>query len=621
MRSGDRGEYWLRPRYAYVLACLLLTTPVPAFSQLFGDADCNGVIDDGDEPQLMHRIFNEEEDCFGADANDDGLVSGADLLALQGLLLRPTPTPTATPATGPRITYFGIAAADGRQAPSLGELEPGLPVFFRVVGTGFRVVVEADRGSSGSPLAFRVFDSSATDPSRRPDLQIQSNRPLGDGNRAVCEERGVPGIDPPDFRVTQPISDTLNDLGCHFTIATNPSAACTQNAFGVTAFLRPDTRGQFCLLVPPFLRFSDGDTMLTVRLRDAGGNLGAPARLLVRVGNVIPPSFTVTPTNTPTIPRPTRTPSFTRTPTNLSTPTLTFTATRTRSATRTATLPSPATSTPTRTQTLFLSPTETPTGPPVPTSTPTRTLTVTSTPTRTATRTATATSTLTHTPTRTFTPTRTPTLTETPTPTFTPTPTMAQGPIVSFFGVTTADNRLLTPVEFENGVPVYQRSIGLGFNLVVEGRIGPSGRPLAVTTLGQTATERPGLQIVPSRPLGNGSPEVCDNTPPLAGGVPAVSPPRFDADQQITDVINDLGCRFDDGAGNPRGRTCSSENACVLFDTGDSGCVGAGSALQFCGQISGTLQLPAGDTLFLVRLRDTIGNVGEPARIILRVQP
>ena len=46
-----------------------------------------------------------------------------------------------------------------------------------------------------------------------------------------------------------------------------------------------------------------------------------------------------------------------------------------------------------------------------------------------------------------------------------------------------------------------------------------------------------------------------------------------------------------------------------------------GMALELCFAPSGDLVLPAGDTLFLVRLTDIDGNVGEPARLIVRVTP
>ncbi|HUI26816.1 MAG TPA: hypothetical protein VL403_12100, partial [Candidatus Kryptonia bacterium] len=500
----------------------LLATVLGMFSaagapaQTRGDANCDGIVTAADEPVLVWRIFNDVDDCFGADANNDGVVNAADLLALAPLLIPATPTPT--PLRGPQITFFGLATADGKGLASLGDIEPGVPVYFRPSGNGFKIVVEAAPGLSGSDLSFTVSNSDPADPTQRPDLQIEANEPLGDGSLAVCDG-GVPAIDPPDYSVTQPISDALNDFACHFSTAGSPGGSCTQDAFGFTDFISPDTRGQYCLLVPSTLRFPLTDTRLTVQLRDRGGNLSATASLIVRVSTGPAPSpFTPTPTATPTSPRPTRTATRTPTPTPrfTPTPTATVTVTLTATATRVAT--------PTASATVVLTHTPTPIGP---TRTPTRTFT------RTATRTATASPTVTPTPSRTGTSTRTATQTFTatqtasPTVTSTPSPTPAIGPVVTFFGITTGSGTLPSdPPIIENGIPVYVRPSGQGFNIVVEGAPGPDGRTVAVSTFNDP--NPPDLQIVASNALGDGSAAVCDNTAPDLGGVPAVNPPRFD---------------------------------------------------------------------------------------------
>jgi len=52
---------------------------------------------------------------------------------------------------------------------------------------------------------------------------------------------------------------------------------------GVFAFVRAATRVQYCALVDIALRFPAGDTLLTVRLRDVGGNVGPQKQILVRI--------------------------------------------------------------------------------------------------------------------------------------------------------------------------------------------------------------------------------------------------------------------------------------------------------------------------------------------------
>ena len=598
-----RSRVGHRARVIITVAWLALGASFSAArAQPPGDANCDGLVDDFDLTALPGRLFNDVEDCFAADANRDGLLGAADATALEQLL---------RPAPGPRITFFGLAAADGQEVPSLGEIEPGVPVYFRGAGAGFKVVVEAAPGPSGQPLSFTV-EPDPDNPARRPDVQMESDRFLGNGSPTVCDEQGVPGIDPPNFSPSQTITDALNDLACHFTVATSQRGACTENEFGVVSFLSPDSNGQFCLQVASSLRLPDGDTRLTVQLQDAGGNIGAAARLIVRVASGgMPPTFTETPTATL---RPTRTPTPTQTAT------ATITRTRTPTSTRTATPIVTATRAPSPTDTRFVPPTTTPTGPRPPTATRTATPTVTSTPTRTGTPTRTPTRTASRTPTRTATPT------SSATPTPSPTPTMARGPIVTFFGIANVNasegTNLLQPIDFQDGVPVYEHPSGFGFSffLVVEGAPGPSLRPVGTQAFvdDPTHTLRPDLQIVPGRPLGdNPSPDVCDNTAPMIGGVPGINPPSFADEPAITDVMNDLGCRFDNGSGSPTSRTCA--DSCISFE-GEARCASSSTTSQFCAQIPKTiLELPLGDTLFVVRLRDDQGNVGEPARMIVRV--
>jgi len=217
-------------------------------------------------------------------------------------------------------------------------------------------------------------------------------------------------------------------------------------------------------------------------------------------------------------------------------------------------------------------------------------------------------------PTRTF-PAGTPT--DTGTPTLTPTP--AVGPAIVFFGVTSADGTLQEPTP--GTIPIFQRPFGLGFTLVVEARPGVNRRPIDGNTFAPGGV--PGLQIQATRPLGNGSTAVCDNAEPVFGGVPGIDPPRLEDPASIADPLNDLGCRFIDGGGVTAARTCG--DGCVRFDTGELGCAGdptGGSGIsQFCGQITGALEFPDGDTLVTARVQDVTGNPGAPAQLIVRVAP
>jgi hypothetical protein len=102
------------------------------------------------------------------------------------------------------------------------------------------------------------------------------------------------------------------------------------------------------------------------------------------------------------------------------------------------------------------------------------------------------------------------------------------------------------------------------------------------------------------------------------GGVPAVSPPNFDVNQPTSDAINDFGCRFVDGSGNPGGRPANS--ACVLFPNGEYRFANPQSLLEFCATMAQPMKFPKGDTLLTVRLRDVKGRTGETRQIIVRSQ-
>lgn len=213
-------------------------------------------------------------------------------------------------------------------------------------------------------------------------------------------------------------------------------------------------------------------------------------------------------------------------------------------------------------------------------------------------------------------------------PTVPPSTTAPSGPVITFIGITRADDSLVEPTETSpEGIQIFSRQAGStggasGFRLVVEGRRGSSGRQIALDTSNDDITQLPDLQIQVNRPLGNGSAAVCDgvmSAPLPPGGVPAVAPPSFVESTDLAHTINDLACRFRDGIGATKGIDSPLDGCVKLEPTEDYGFVSSESNAQFCGFISAILQFPRGDTLLTVRLRDVDGNVGAPAQMVIRV--
>lgn len=588
-----------RPALAWIAGLWLLSAGLFALPcSAVVDADCDGETSEADLGVAAVAIFEGvESHCGGADANGDRRLSAADIVAAARAL-----------AYGPVLTFVGVATSAGKRAPVLGMLEDGTPVYFRPAGFGFNLVIEARGGPAGTPVGTELFALEPDDPTVRPDLQIVVDRPLGNGSPVVCDEEGVPAAAPFSFEFRREITERINDLTCRFLAATAPFASCTFDDLGRPSFLGQDSRVQFCLPVARSFGFPDGDTRLRVQVRDEAGRLSRAAALVIRVGQgPPPPTFTPRPATPTRTPIPTRTRTFTRTPTPTASPTVTrtstpprptFTATRTRTPTGT-----PRTSTPGASPSVPVAsrtPTFSPRAP-----SPTRTPTPSRTPA--------------GSPSRTPSPTGTPSPTRTPTQTMTPTPSAPQGPRVVFFGLARADDTLVEPVGTSpEGYPIYQRPFGAGFSLVVEAAPGPSGRPVAMSTFEVFGC--PDFQIQVNRPLGDGSIAVCDSLPPNDGGVPAIDPPRFD-DPALCDPINDLACRFLDGGGEPRARSCTPTEACVRDQAGDFMCVASEATVQFCGFIAATNSFPPGDTLVSARVRDTTGAFGPVSRIVVRIAP
>jgi hypothetical protein len=217
--------------------------------------------------------------------------------------------------------------------------------------------------------------------------------------------------------------------------------------------------------------------------------------------------------------------------------------------------------------------------------------------------------------------TLTPSVTGTPTQTRTPTATRRPGADITYVGLARASDDVLAPSgTTPEGWPIYERPFGYAFTLVVEAKPGPSTRtvgPNAFSSNPADPSVRPDLQVIVSRALGDGSPAICDDMPPFIGGVPAS--PSFDLTQPISDAINDLGCRFLDGSGQPRAR--DKDNACTKFADGNYKFVSSNATVQFCSQVGEAFEFPVGDTVVTVRVRDVSGQPGPQASFVVRVLP
>lgn len=211
-------------------------------------------------------------------------------------------------AVGPIVSFAGAARADGFISKSVGKTDDGVPIFQNPVGSGFMIVIEGKPGISNLEVGRSIFKYDPSDPSLRPDLEIEVDRPLGDGSTDVCDARppkfgGVPAINPPSFADNPTVNRTLNDLSCRFENFIESNASCTVDKNGDFSFVDHDSKVQFCMVVARAWNFPDGDTLVSVRLRDIEGNPGPVSRfVLSRKPNPTQPPR-VRPTPTPTTSR------------------------------------------------------------------------------------------------------------------------------------------------------------------------------------------------------------------------------------------------------------------------------------------------------------------------------
>lgn len=191
------------------------------------------------------------------------------------------------------------------------------------------------------------------------------------------------------------------------------------------------------------------------------------------------------------------------------------------------------------------------------------------------------------------------------------------GPEVTFLGAVRADGVPVDPDSVDaNGVPTFVSVAGSGFMLVVEAKPGLGGYEVGRRTFVHRAgdpTLRPDLQILASRDLGNGSPEVCDKMRPNLGGVPGINPPRFADTQKVADAMNDLACRFE--------TFLESDFSCTLDKFGNFSFVKEDTTSQFCVIVASSFAFPVGTTDVHVRMVDVEGNPGPVKRMRVRRPP
>lgn len=199
-----------------------------------------------------------------------------------------------------------------------------------------------------------------------------------------------------------------------------------------------------------------------------------------------------------------------------------------------------------------------------------------------------------------------------------------QGPVITYFGVSRSDDIALQPDTFDElGRPVYIRPLGSGFSLVIEARPGVTGRQPGSFAFDYDANDPsrlPDLQLLLKRPLGFGTPAVCDIVSPQQAGIPSVSDLTFDGSQEVSRAINDLGCRFNNGQGEPRGRTETTDACTRAPVTLDFSFVDPSTTVQFCGPIARAWAFAPGDTVVKARVRDNQDQYSGEREIVLRAE-
>ncbi|MEO8604924.1 MAG: hypothetical protein ABI629_20320, partial [bacterium] len=199
----------------------------------------------------------------------------------------------------------------------------------------------------------------------------------------------------------------------------------------------------------------------------------------------------------------------------------------------------------------------------------------------------------------------------------------AQGPVITTFGVTTLLDPQLPIGLDEAGRPIFYKEFGQDFFVILEARAGAGTNRFNPGPFSAPYGdgEAPDMQMIVSRPLGDGSPVVCDISPPDFGGVPATVPFQFSDAGIPQDIVHDMGCRFADGAGNFQA-VQSDDTACTRSNrtTFGFGFADRSSRLQFCGRIVSAWAFPDGDTIVAARVKDQQNReFGAVREIVVRV--
>lgn len=193
-----------------------------------------------------------------------------------------------------------------------------------------------------------------------------------------------------------------------------------------------------------------------------------------------------------------------------------------------------------------------------------------------------------------------------------------KGPTITHFGIIDPEGVPLRPIGYDPaGRPIFNHDSGQGIALVAEARAG-SSRVLPEESTVPTNNGDPGIQMILSRPIGDGSEAVCDTMPPDIGGVPATL--SFDESQAARDHIADLGCRFNNGQGQNLGRRDPDEACTRTGQRFGYSFVDRKSTIQYCsGRIETAWAFADGDTTVGARAKDRVGNYGETREIVVRI--
>jgi hypothetical protein len=285
---------WLAGAAFWVTACASLSTkPAPEPTPLAVAPTVKTVVPKAAAPATPPpgAVAGAEEEPAMKVVTEESQRERAEANKLKVRPIKNVETDAAVKAgkvVGPIVTYVGAARADGNPTEPVGKTKEGWPIFLNHVGSGFIIVVEAKPGFSNLEPGRSIFRYDPEDPSKRPDLEIQVDRPLGDGSEDVCDARapkfgGIPAIAPMDFSETKKVTAAINDLSCRFETFIESDASCTNAPNGDFAFISGDEAVvQFCMVVARKWRFAEGDTTVSVRLRDREGNPGPISRFVIR---------------------------------------------------------------------------------------------------------------------------------------------------------------------------------------------------------------------------------------------------------------------------------------------------------------------------------------------------